>query len=38
MLLENTIFPEPEETMSTIEDAIGDLKQNNENAVGNRTL
>ena len=33
MLLENTIFPEPEETMSTIEDAIGDLKQNNENAV-----
>jgi len=33
MLLENTIFPEPEETMSTIEDAISDLKQNNENAV-----
>ena len=33
MLLENTIFPEPEETMSTIEDAIGDLKQNNENTV-----
>ena len=33
MLLENTIFPEQEETMSTIEDAIGDLKQNNENAV-----
>ena len=33
MLLENTIFPEPEDTMSTIEDAIGDLRQNNENAV-----
>ena len=32
MLLENTIFPEPEEEFATIQDAIGDLKHNNANA------
>ena len=32
MLLESTIFPDPEEKFATIKDAIGDLKQNNANA------
>ena len=32
MCLDAEIFPEPEETMSTIEDAIGDLRLDNENA------
>ena len=32
MLLDNTIFPEPEEEFATIQDAIGDLKHNNANA------
>ena len=32
MLLDNTIFPEPEEEFVTIQDAIGDLKHNNANA------
>ena len=32
MLLESTIFPDPEEKFATIQDAIGDLKQNNANA------
>ena len=33
MCLDAEIFPEPEETMSTIEDAIGDLRQNNANVA-----
>ena len=32
MLLDNSIFPEPEEEFATIQDAIGDLKHNNANA------
>ena len=32
MLLESSIFPEPEEEFATIQDAIGDLKHNNANA------
>ena len=31
MCLDSDIFPTPEEKMSTIEDAIGDLRQNNAN-------
>ena len=32
MLLESSVFPEPEEEFATIQDAIGDLKHNNANA------
>ena len=32
MLLESSVFPEPEDKFATIQDAIGDLKQNNANA------
>ena len=38
MCLDAEIFPEPEETMSTIEDAIGDLRLDNENASEGRTV
>ena len=31
MLLDSSNIPTPEETMSTIEDAIGDLRYNNAN-------